>query len=185
MASSFDDIVNDIGKATVFGRGNYIKQGKGIAVLDKITLDRKTKGWMLIAEFVVESSQSFPDAEPTDTSGGQPEQANSPGSSFSVICGPLDSSDEQERKMQLGKARELLEGLGGPFKEGEDLGTTMKAATSPQEPLKGLALGFTTSRVTTKTTKKRITVPTWRFIEGQTAEVRAARRAALSAASPA
>jgi hypothetical protein len=86
MNSRLAEVAANVRAASKGGAGSWIKQGRGIAVVKRLLLEQKFGGLTFLAELMVESSQSLPDAEITPESGGKPELANSPGSSFTFLC---------------------------------------------------------------------------------------------------
>jgi hypothetical protein len=86
MNNRLAEVASGLRTAQKGGSGNWIKQGKGTAVVKRLLLEQKFGGLTFLAELMIESSQSFADAEPTEGSGGQPEQANSPGSSVTFLA---------------------------------------------------------------------------------------------------
>jgi hypothetical protein len=75
-------IIKKIAKARATGGGNYIKQGKGVLIVKSISLEELYNGDTFIAEFLVKSSESMPDAVDAN---GKPELANPAGTSCSYV----------------------------------------------------------------------------------------------------
>lgn len=111
MNSSLLDIAAGVRAAQSGGAGNYAKQGKGVAIIKSLFLGKKFSGQTFIGELLVESSQSYADAEVTPESNGQPEQANAPGSSFSQVC-KLDGDEKKKKTAQKNMKNFLYELLG-------------------------------------------------------------------------
>lgn len=191
--SNVSDVAAKIRKANTAGGGNWIKQGKGIQIVKSLALDKKRSGLCFIAEMETESSTSFPDAEPTEGSGGLPETANAPGTSVSFLCeldanedvaypnmkayvykllGETDEKIDARAKARVA-AKEVAEGWTGDDEFGEILGKLV----GQDQPCRGMRLAYDTRRITTKK-GNRITVANWRTVD-QTGEEIAARRAKL------
>lgn len=105
---SLADIAKSMKGAATGGGGNWFKQGKGVAVVKNIAIGQKYKGFTFLTEFLIESSESFSDADPAEA-GGPPEKANSPGSDASTAF--VLEGDPKKVAVMMRKSKELLYAL--------------------------------------------------------------------------
>lgn len=153
------DIAKMIASAKTFGSGTYLRQGRGMLVLDALKFNSGHKGLSLIAEFVVESSVTDPAARDAK---GQPELANAPGTAASQVF----LFEGENKAMMLGKAKAFFEALEGT-KDDPEFETKLEQACSPAQPLRGARVMWEGFPVTTKGTKKLITAIRYTHVEEQ------------------
>jgi hypothetical protein len=206
MSANVRAVASRLRKATTVGGGNWIKQGKGVQIVKSLSLDKKRSGLTFVAEMETESSESFADAEVTETSAGLPEKANAPGTSVSFLC-ELDANEEVAYPNMKAYVYKLLgtndaeidkaageriarqkagqqDGIPADFGKApeewtgdDEFGETLSRLVGPDQPAKGMRIGFDTRRITTKK-GQRITVANWSTVQ-QTKEEIDARRAKL------
>lgn len=169
------DIFDDVGSSSASAGGNYLKDGRGRAIIKSLRVENKRRGPCFIGEFKVESStQTDPNNPP-----------NPVGSTFSVVY-PLK---DPALPSGPGNAKAVLLAVAGKTEAEVDakpgaFGELMRRACSAENPCAGMYLDYETRRVTSRKTGKEIIIPVWSTVprgDGQPNHPKevAARKAAL------
>lgn len=180
--SDLDFLYDAVQNARATQGGNYIRDGRGRLIVDKIELEKKNDGPYFIAEFVVESSQKVTvyselQKKPLDI------EPNEPGSRCSMAV-PLA---DPKIKSGPGNVKTFVLGLLG-FSESEvdakpgALKTTLEQLRSAKQPARGMVIDFETYRKVTRAGDKELVLPKWSSVAptaGNDPESIARRRAKL------
>lgn len=186
--SQFDAIAEGMYKADIAGRGNHFKPGKGVLVVDNLSVEttKKTLHLIFLGDFAVESSTPFEGQGP----------ANPPGSSVTffqdftgnpdvalpktkelifVLTGESKDSLEAQAIERAGKGEKQADGpnAGQPVTGAYLFKKLLEFVTSDAQPLRGMAVGYSTIEITSKKTGTVLTVPEWTALSNTPDEVQA------------
>jgi hypothetical protein len=176
-----------IGSAKSTAGGNYIRDGKGRLIVDRIALENKTGGAFFIAEFVVESSEKVP-VTSLLTNTKLEIEPNGPGTSCSVVT-PINNP---KIKSGPGNAKAFVLSLLGYTEDQvstEQFREVMGQIIGKEQPARGMAVDYETYRKLTRGEPVRELVLTrWTSVDNKGAnspEAIAKRRAELEKRSAA
>lgn len=166
------DIAKKIAESDARGGGNWLKDGRGVLVVKALKFDNMEGGDTFVAEMLVESSESYPDAKDDK---GQPVIANAPGSTVSYVQ-QLDKF-----KSAFSNTKTFILALMGEDESAvkpEDFAAAFEKLCSKENPARGMRIKYSTFRKLTKAKDKSLTLPVWEHVT-QTADDIAATRAKL------
>jgi hypothetical protein len=176
-----------IGNAKSTAGGNYIRDGKGRLIIDRIALENKTGGAFFIAEFVVEKSEKVPVTSLLNNQKLEIEP-NGPGTSCSVVT-PINNP---KIKSGPGNAKAFILSLLGYTEDQvstDQFRETMTQLVGKDQPAKGMVLDYETYRKLTRDAPvKELVLPRWTHVApeaGNSAAEIAKRRAELEKRSSA
>jgi hypothetical protein len=156
-------IFKKVAKAKATAGGNYIRDGKGRLILDKMKVDYSdTNGHVFIAEFVVESSTKVP-VTSLKTGEKLDIEPNPPGSTCSIV----HKLDKQLAAAGNMKAFVLtLLGYDESQVSDTEFAETLEESCPEQgeTPLRGMAIDYETFRRVTKEKKEEIVLPKWTHV---------------------
>ena len=169
-----EDIAAQIAGSRASNGGNFIRDGRGVLVIKKISIEKLYEGQTFIAELCV--VESAPSGEKDEK--GQEIQPNPVGSTVSFI-----QQLEKRPQTAFGNTKAFLLAAAEEDEDNitsEEFKAFLDDAKGSKQALRGKLVSYETRRKWTKDKSKLLTLPVFRAYP-QTAEDIAARRAAIEA----
>jgi len=172
-----EEIGGQLAGARAANGGNFIRDGRGVLMIKRVTVEKLYKGQTFIAEMEVIDSHESGDKDEK----GQLIPPNPVGSTVSFIQ-QLDARPETA----FGNAKAFL--LAAAEEEEDQITADQfkvffADACGTKQALRGKLVNYETRRKWTKDKSKLLTLPTFRAHPQDAADI-AARRAAIEAATP-
>ena len=159
------EIAKKVAEASATGGGNYLKHGKGVAVVKEVLYKEDLdSGRGFIVELIMDSVEPYMGAD------GKPLPCNAPGSIVSFV-----QLFDKYPKSALGNTKAFIEALYGESLDSDAFVDRMEKMTSDKNPARGIKIKFSTYEKMTKTSKALLTLPKWEHVEQTAEEVKATR----------